>query len=79
MAQRSRPVLVLVACGRLAEYPRPGFMVRGRLCVCARNIDFLLLGSTAAPELSAAPSMSRGVRLRGFVDKLPGPLWGKPT
>lgn len=48
------------------------------MCVCARNIDFLLLGA-AAPELSAAPSMSRGVRLRGFVDKWTGPLWGKST
>lgn len=29
--------------------------------MCVRNIDFLLLGSTAAPELSAGPSMSRGL------------------
>lgn len=73
-------VLVLVAYGRLAEYPRPGFMVRGRLCVYVLGILISSwLGSTAASELSAAPSMSKGVRLRGFVDKWTGPLWGKPT
>lgn len=38
-----------------------------------------MLSSTAAPELSAGPSMSRGVGLRGFVDKWTEPLWGKPT
>lgn len=79
MVQRSWPLLVLGVYGRLSEYPRPVFMKRERDCVCARNIDFLLLSSTAAPELSAGPSMSRGVGLRGFVDKWTEPLWGKPT
>lgn len=79
MVQRSWPLLDLVVYGRLSEYPRPVFMKRETVCVCARNIDFLLLSSTAAPELSAGPSMSRGVGLRGFVDKWTGPLWGKPT
>lgn len=81
MVQRSWPLLVLGVCGRLSEYPRPVFMKRERetVCVCARNIDFLLLGSTAAPELFAGPSMSRGVGLRGFVDKWTGSPWGKPT
>ena len=43
---------------------------RGRVCVCAGNIDFFALpASTAAPELSAGPSRSRaGVELSPSVE-----------
>lgn len=39
-------VLVLGAYGRLSEYPRPGFMVRGRLCVLG-----ILISSGSAAQL----------------------------
>lgn len=41
-------VLVLGAYGRLSEYPRPGFMVRGRLCVYVLGI---LISSGSAAQL----------------------------
>lgn len=57
--------------GWLAEHLRACvYGERGRVCVCAGNIDFLALpASTAAPELSAGPSRSRAGGQRGFVDK----------
>lgn len=48
MAQRIRPVLVLGTYGRLSEYPRPGCMVRGRLCVYVLGI---LISSCSAAQL----------------------------
>lgn len=57
--------------GWLAEHlPACVYGERGRVCMCAGNIDFFALpASTAAPELSAGPSRSRAWGRRGLVDK----------
>lgn len=66
MAQRSQPVLVLGAYARLSEYPRPGFMVRGRLCVYVLGI---LISSCSAAQLLLSclqPPREQGCEAEGI-------------